>query len=149
MATRRTPLSPERVKALNLIEVEFHGKTAVRQQFSQLLKLYNDQASWKSEDPEVRKKILQDVDDQTAKLLKEIGEVLGYNFEGLEILRGGYYPEAFSAVEGQQESIRKFLVGLHEGTHALPTVLIDWRQLQKVSELSTDASPSQSSNGNE
>ena len=128
MATRRTPLSPERVQALNLVEVEFHGKKRVAREFKGLLKLYNDQPRWKSEDAEIKQRLLQEVDDQTASLLKEMGQVLGYDFEGLELLRGGYYPEAFSIIESEQEAIRHFLVGLHNGTRVLPTAVLDLRK---------------------
>lgn len=139
MTSRRTPLSPERVQALNLIEVEFFGKQAVLNRFSDLLEVYNDQVRWKSEDSDVRTSVLQEVDDKTVLLLQEMGRVLGYKLENLTLLRGGYYPEAFSQIELQQNEIREFLVGLKKGSLYLPTALLDVRHPQKMLEEAQEA----------
>ncbi|WP_371038569.1 DUF6680 family protein [Rhodosalinus sp. FB01] len=127
MSTRRTPLSPERVQALNLVEVEFYGQKKVIAKFQELLKVYSDQVRWKSADETVQRALLQEVDDLTAQLLAEIGASLGYKLENLELLRGGYYPEAFTHLENQQAEIREFLVGLNNGQKALPIMLVDAR----------------------
>lgn len=134
MSTRRIPLSPERVKSLNLVEVEFSGKTGVLLKFDELLKIYNDQVKWTSSDEEIRRGVVSAVDDKTAELLKEIGAVLGYKLENLELLRGGYYPEAFSTIENQQLEIREFLVGLNNGSKVLPTAVLDVRHPEKLLE---------------
>lgn len=127
MTTRRNPLSPERVQALNLVEVEFHGKRKIIEKFQELLKVYGDHVRWKSDDEVVRKEVIQEVDDLTAKLLREIGLFLGYKLENLDLLRGGYYPEAFTVLEAQQAEIREFFAGLNKGSKALPTAVLDVR----------------------
>ena len=132
MTTRKTPLSPERVQALNLVEVEFSGEKGVMAKFTKLLETYNDQVRWKSEKVEIREAVVQEVDDRTAELLREIGCVLGYNLENLSLLRGGYYPEAFSILEQQQQEIREFFVGLKQGTKYLPTAVVDYRHPQNI-----------------
>lgn len=125
MATRRNPLSSERVQALNLVEVEFAKKKRVMDRFSDLLNTYNELHRWNSENRSVREAVVQEVDDKTALLLKEIGAVLGRKLENLDLLRGGYYPEAFSVLEHQQNEVRAFLLGLSSGNKAIPIVVHD------------------------
>lgn len=127
MATRKTQLSPERVQALNLVEVEFYGKSSVLAKFKSLIETYNDQQRWRSTDVAVLKAVNQEVDDRTVQLLDEMGKVLGYRLASLELLRGGYYPEAFSQLEYQQQQIREFLVGLNSGQKVVPTAVVDVR----------------------
>ncbi|MGH1367372.1 MAG: DUF6680 family protein [Maritimibacter sp.] len=132
MSSRRTPLSRERVQALNLVEVEFAGRKKVIERFKGLLEIYNDTARWKSEDVDVTKSVLTDVDDKTAKLLQEMGKSLGFKLDNLELLRGGYLPEAFNTLERQQDEIRRFLAGLSDGTKALPTAVTDLRHSEQL-----------------
>lgn len=134
MTTRRTPLSPDRVQALNLVEIEFAGKSRVLKLFSELLEIYNDQAKWRSDDENVHRAVIQQVDDKTAEMLREMGHVLGYKLENLKLLRGGYYPEAFSSLERQQMEIREFLLGLNSGAKAMPIAVVDVRHPEQLLE---------------
>jgi hypothetical protein len=124
MATRRSPLSPQRVEALNLIDVEFAKSHQTIFEFKKLVDLYNDTARWKSNDRDVRTQILQEVNDKTADMLNEMGKALGFNFESLELLRGGYAPEAFADIEDQQYQAREFLASLNRGTRAVPVIVV-------------------------
>ena len=131
MTTRRTPLSPERGQALNLVEVEFYRRRDVQDRFKDLLTTYNDQVRWKAEDENIRKLILQEVDDKSVQLLRAIGASLGYRLESLELLRGSYYPEAFSALENQQMEIRQFLASLNRG-RPINVAVLDVRHPEKI-----------------
>ncbi|PJI91643.1 hypothetical protein BC777_0475 [Yoonia maricola] len=139
MTTRRMVLSPDRVQALNLIEVEFSSYPKVMGKFRELLAVYNDVARWKSDDESVRKKVLEDVDDKTAELLGQIGKTLGYKLNDLDLLRGGYAPEAFGLLEQQQAEIREFLAGLNRGDRLLPVAVVDYRHSEKLLEQARDA----------
>ncbi len=134
MTTRKMVLSPDRVQALNLVEIEFAHDAGVMQKFRALLAVYNDLARWKSEDKAVRKAVLQDVDDKTAELLGQLGRALGYSLNNLELLRGGYAPEAFGILEQQQADIREFLTGLNRGDRVLPIAVVDVRHPEKMLE---------------
>lgn len=134
MTTRKTPLSAERVQALNLVEIEFSRNKLVMQKFRRLLETYNDHVRWRSDDEAIRRAVIQEVDDRTAELLGEMGAVLGYKMEDLDLLRGGYSPEAFSILEQQQREIREFFVGLNNGTRRLPTELTDVRRPEELLE---------------
>lgn len=139
MSTRRTPLSPERVQALNLVDIEFHKNMDVLAKFSMLLATYNDRVRWMSEDVGIRKAITDEVDDRTVLLLKEMGKTLGFKLENLDLLRGGYYPEAFKVLELQQNEIREFLVGLNQGTRVLKTAVIDVRYPPEILQQAREA----------
>jgi hypothetical protein len=43
MAWRRTPLSPDRVKALNMVEIEFHGVKSVETAYGELFRHFQTQ----------------------------------------------------------------------------------------------------------
>ena len=131
MATRRAQLSHERVVALNLIEIEFHGKPKVMKAFRDLIEIYNDADRWRSEDTAVRRKLLDDLDDKSVNLTSSIASVLGYRLDKLDILRGGYYPDAFGQQEEQQKIIREFLVGLRQGSLLLPVGVVDYTTAQR------------------
>ena len=134
MTSRKTPLSPERVTALNLVEIEFFRHARVLSKFRELLEIYNDLPRWESPDEATKQQTIEKVDDKSAELLGEIGRCLGYKLENLELLRGGYYPRAFSYVEQQQHSIREFLVALNEGRRSLPIAVVDYRHSEQILE---------------
>ncbi|MFN3663332.1 DUF6680 family protein [Yoonia sp.] len=134
MTTRKMVLSPDRVQALNLVEIEFSRDAQVMEKFRSLLAIYNDATRWKSDDELTRKAVLQDVDDKTAELLGQIGKALGYRLNDLELLRGGYAPEAFGILEQQQYDIREFLTGLNKGDRVLPIAVVDVRHPEKLLE---------------
>ena len=57
---------------------------------------------------------------------------LGYKKDALEILQGGYSPIAHGEIETDQMKIRKLFAGLHDGTMALPTAIVDYRHADKI-----------------
>jgi hypothetical protein len=127
MSTRRAQLSQERVAALNLIDIEFWDQKRVTQAFRELSAIYNDRARWQNADLDVRKALLEDLDDKSVRLVHEIARSLGHKYDQMDILRGGYYPEAFGIIEEQQAVIRDFLVGLRQGRLLLPVGVVDYR----------------------
>ena len=139
MTTRKMVLSPDRVQALNLVEIEFSSYPKVMAKFRELLAVYNDGPRWKSADEGVRQNVLEDVEDKTAELLGQIGKTLGYKLNDLELLRGGYSPEAFGILEQQQAEIRQFLVGLNNGQRTVPVAVTDYRHAEKVLQQALDS----------
>ncbi|ABV93439.1 hypothetical protein Dshi_1697 [Dinoroseobacter shibae DFL 12 = DSM 16493] len=117
-----------------MVEIEFYGEQEVSKKFSALLETYNDVGRWKSEDPDVRRRVFQDVEDQVADLLNELGRVLGYRLEQIKLLRGGYYPEAFSVRDVQEAEIREFIQQLKRGEKAVPIDVLDVRHPRKILE---------------
>lgn len=138
MSTRRAQLSQERVAALNLIDIEFWDHTAVTQSFRELSAIYNDRARWQNQDPNVRQGLLEDLDDKSVRLVHEIARSLGHKYKELDILRGGYYPEAFGVMEEQQAVIREFIVGLRQGKLLLPVGVVDYTKAATPPEVGED-----------
>ena len=100
MATRRAQLTTEHVTALNLIEIDFRGKQEVL-------------AAWKeyfanlATDPTNEAAIKRAYADRPAaltKLLHAIAKVVRYDIEQLDIMAGGYTPQAvYDNFQRQQE----------------------------------------------
>ena len=139
MTTRRSPMSPERVQAINLTEIEFFRVPKVIAAFKELVAVYNDTARWQSEQEAVRQRVLQDVDDKTVKLLDAMGKSLGYQYDNLDLLRGGYIPIAFGILEDEQRQIREFLLELKDGSRGVPVDILDARHPSQLLEQARQA----------
>jgi hypothetical protein len=130
------------VNALNLVDIEFSDQPKVLSALRNLLAVYNDRNRWINENEVVRRQLLDDVDEKSVRLIQEIAKCLGYSFEQLDILRGGYYPEAFGLIEEQQKVVREFLVGLRAGQMFVPVAVLDYTQVQTNADRS-DGAPQQ------
>ncbi len=119
MANRKTPVNIDRMKALNLIEIDFVGNKSVLDAHRRLIQIYDDPIFQNAEGAELERLIVSS-QDAYANLVHEIAKSLGYNIPQLEALRGGYYPQAFEALEQQQFIIRDFIVRLNNGEASIP-----------------------------
>jgi hypothetical protein len=105
MAARRAPLSPDRVRALNMVEIEFHGVKSVETAYGDLFQHFHTPLTeanfvvWH----ETSRKL-------STKLLTEIATVLGYEMQQLDVLDGGYYPQGFADFDAEQQIVRKLLI---------------------------------------
>lgn len=100
MATRRAQLTTEHVAALNLIEIDFRGEdevlTAWKEYFANLGTDPNNEAAIK--------RAYVERPAALTKLLHAIAKVVGYDIEQLEIMAGGYTPQAvYDNFQRQQE----------------------------------------------
>jgi hypothetical protein len=115
MATRRTVVSAEHVSALNLIEIEFHG-------YRQVI------AAWKTYfqhlaagvDPKDSERVTRERRTLLAKLLYEMAKVMKIHIEQLDILEGGYVPQAAMDVEQQNQLIRRLFTEIISGDRTFP-----------------------------
>lgn len=139
MSTRKAQLHPDRIMALNLIDIEFAANSRVIGPFRELIKIYNDTERWKSEDAEARKRLFDDVDDASVRLIEAISKSLGYRYDNIDILRGGYYPDGLAVQEEQNRVIREFFVGMREGKLFLPVALLDARHPKQILEQAQEA----------
>jgi hypothetical protein len=122
MTYRATPLAPERVQALNMIDLEFRPNWLGRQSakdkavttaWHDLLDALNQGGGNLSE--AAQSTLNQRCEDLTTALLSALSRALGFNFTNVELKRGAYYPIGHGAREGLQLSImdnlRKVLAG--------------------------------------
>jgi hypothetical protein len=112
MATRRAALSPEKVTALNMVEIEFYGIRSVQDVHREVMAHINAPrplpAGW-----EDRHRTLM------TRLLSEIAKVLGYELQQLDVLEGGYYPQGLADIEVEQQAVRRALIEVLSGRRPL------------------------------
>ena len=113
--TGNARLFPDHVAALNLIEVEFRNDSDVRDAWKEHFKILC-QMGQPNVDP------MLSMEKSLAKLLQVMSRILGYEIEGLEILEGGYTPQAWDTRESDAEwkSIRRYVIALSSGEGVLP-----------------------------
>lgn len=103
MATRRATLAAERVTALNMVEIEFHGVAPVENAYRDVMRHINHARplpqNWGSEQLKL-----------VTRLMSEIGKSLGYELQQLDMLDGGYYPEGLADIEAEQQAVRRAII---------------------------------------
>ena len=114
MATRRVGISPDHVKSVNLVEVDFYGCKAVEAEWKTYKNHLNDNVrpedeAWRR----TKEKLL-------SKLLFEIAKLLKFNIPAIEIFEGGYAPSGWSHRDMRYTGALEYLHELREGTNTLP-----------------------------
>jgi hypothetical protein len=112
MATRRAILAPEKVKALSLLEVEFYGVKPVESAHQEVMKHINTPPPLPADWLDHHRRLL-------TKLLSEMAKVLNYDLQQLDVLEGGYYPQAFVDTELEQQALRRALIEVLSGNRPL------------------------------
>jgi hypothetical protein len=112
MATRRAPLSTEKVSALNMVEIEFYGLQSVQGAHRDVMAHINT-PPLKAEEWNARHRTL------LTKLLSEMAAVLSYKLQQLDMLEGGYYPQGLVDIETEQQAVRRTLIEVLSGSHPL------------------------------
>lgn len=145
MRTRRIPISPEHVGALNLVEIEFKDELEVLSAWKDLFVHFGTAHAEKDDE-----KFTADMDDKEKAtrqqkyherlhqerqklltlLLHAIAKVLKFKIEQLEIFEGGYVPQGWEDIELQQNAIRRFAVDLYLGRRVLPIGVLDYTQVK-------------------
>jgi hypothetical protein len=112
MATRRALVSPEKVTALNMVEIEFYGLPLVQDAYREVMIHINTPpplpAGWHD-----RHRAL------LTRLLSQMARALGYHLEQLDVLEGGYYPQSFADIGIEQQAVRRALIELLSGRRPL------------------------------
>lgn len=139
MRTRRSPIHPDHVGALNLVEIEFFGNDKVIRPLKDLMQHFANHQNRKPDeetkpdmDPAEVSRRDQKFDHRLGEerselrtiLLHAIAKHLGFNIEQLEIFRGGYTPQGWDNVEFEQSLIRQYFVDLYLGRKTIPIEVI-------------------------
>lgn len=121
MATRRSNVSQDHVAAINLVEVEFHGVKPVIEAWSAYLTHLNTRAGDALEHGNIwndrRSELL-------AVLLVKIAAHLGITKGEIEILHGGYAPQAWGIREDKLDAVQDYAIRLSEGKAVLPLSVV-------------------------
>jgi hypothetical protein len=149
MRTRRTPMIPEHVGALNLIEIEFAGKEKVLNAWRDLLTHFGMQHTRNPDEedsPTINEqergfrrhkfntRLFGERQRLLAKLLHAMAKTLRFKAEQLEIFEGGYTPQGWVDIDLQNFAIRDFVIDLALGRKMLPIGVIDYREARAVNE---------------
>lgn len=123
MATRGAILSSDHVQALNMIDLEFTGKTY--EGIRRIWKEYLDHlGALNSLDPEKKKELMpiwtSKSDDLLASLLQEMGNCLGYDFDKVHLKRGIYSPQGHADTDLENRAIRHLSLEILAGDRQLP-----------------------------
>jgi hypothetical protein len=126
MATRATSLSPGHVEALNLIDIEFRNNKPRERRVTNAWKVYLDNLSNKPEGDDETRAWATRNEDLLTRLLWEMGNCLGYDFDEVHIRRGAYIPIGLSNIEREWHFIRQAFVKVLGGETALPMRVTDF-----------------------
>jgi hypothetical protein len=118
MATRRSNVSQDHVAAINLVEVEFHGVKPVIEAWSAYLNHLNTKAETTSD--EHAKAWNDRRSELLAILLVKIAAHLGITKGEIEILHGGYAPQAWALRESKLDAVQDYAIRLSEGKAIVP-----------------------------
>jgi hypothetical protein len=103
MATRGTPISPVHVEALNLIDLEFAGRSEKHKQVRTRWKEYLDNLTRLEQDPQKQKEQLPAWSEKNqellANLLHDMGKAVGYDFDTVHLKRSAYTPLGHANME--------------------------------------------------
>ncbi len=142
MATRAVGLNPDRISALNMIQIDFAQHPKVLSAWTDLLKNFLL--------PEVHAEgdvaaMIRDRNNLSTRLLAEMAKVLKIKIDQLDILDGVYYPRGLVAMESEQEAIRKLFADIAAGKRALP--ILAYVQPAEAQQLSPEKQGADASRG--
>lgn len=127
MSTRATRLAQDHVAALNMIDIEFYGKTRFgkrnqsngEKKITNAWKVYNDHLNNKASEERIDAWIDKS-DELFTSLLYSMAQYLGYDFDEVQLKRDCYRPIAHGDIENEQHKLRQGLVAVLEGKKSIP-----------------------------
>ena len=147
MRTRRTPIVPDHVGALNLIEIEFAKDAEVIKCWKALLTHFGTNHSRREDEKQVQGMTPEQIaardtafygrlsDERQrllAKLLHAIARVLNFRAEQLEIFEGGYTPQGWFDVELENMAVRRLFAEISAGRRVLPIGVLDYTRVEDL-----------------
>jgi hypothetical protein len=120
MTTRATPIAPEHVQALNMIDVEFYDNKKIKELWKLMLDNFLNYP--KMDDPAFSTKLTSASEkskDQLIELLYVMAESLGYHFDKVHLKKEVYFPVGHGELLMDQEIIRKGFVEICSGTRPI------------------------------
>ena len=131
MSTRGATLLPAHVQALNMIDIEFHGKRKKNKKVVDAWRLYLDQLYSSPQDrkaADYKTKLeawTSKNNDMLDNMLFEMATSLKYNFDKVLLKRGAYFPTGYGEAELDHLTIRMGLVDLFLGLKYIPIRVVE------------------------
>jgi hypothetical protein len=145
MANRATHLAPERIQALNMIDLEFRPNkvgyqsskaNAVTSAWKLLLDEFTH-ADASSTDTATIAAWNRRCDDLSIDLLFALSNFLGFKFSKVELRRGIYYPRGHGETEAAQRAILSNLAKILSGQQSLPMAVTAFPASKEMADLQT------------
>ncbi len=140
MSTRAERLSRNHVQALNMIDIEFYGRRifGIRIQSPREKSVTN---SWKNYNQYLNEKDnyesldlwLKKGDEQFTKLLYEMSQAIGYDYDEVQLRQDCYRPEAHFTIENTQLEVLSGLAEVLNGNRSLPMSVTHFPVMQNPS----------------
>ena len=147
MRTRRQPVSPEHVGALNLVEIEFAKDERVRLAWKEYMKhlgtehhrrleetvsVTNSTEETENRNKKFWERIGTEREKLRSRLIYQMAKSLNFDVEQLEILEGGYTPQGWVDDDDEQRRLRRSIMTTLSGERPLPVFqvsnpeIFDW-----------------------
>lgn len=117
MAHRRNHSNPDRSEALNLAEVLFKDDQKVLSAWQAYMDKVNTEPP---SDIKQLEKLVQEANENYAKMLHAMANVLKIKIGEIDLMRGGYAPRSWENFEFESGLIRKYFIELLEGKRLIP-----------------------------
>lgn len=95
-----------------MVEIEFYRIQPVETAYREVMRHINQPAP-------LPPKWHENLSSLITKLLSEMGKVLGYELQQLDVLEGGYYPQGYADIEIEQQAVRRVLIEVLSGRRPL------------------------------
>ena len=119
MQFRGVPLSPERVGALNLIEIEFHDDKEILEAWNKVRDFFG---TAEPEGEVAQKEFFKERDREQMRLIELIALKLKVKLDRDDISKNAYAPVGWADFEHQQETIRHLLIEVLRGETSIQVV---------------------------
>lgn len=116
MRTRATGLAPEHVNALNAVPLEFPKEHKKYKKLTEAWRIYLDHLSSDANATGWAERRIE----LFGAMMQTMGELLGYQFDAVELKKDVYQPIAHGAAEIDANVIRQGLAALLKGDRPLP-----------------------------
>lgn len=128
MATRGARLAQEHVRALNMIEVTFYGKSEAERTSRErdVLAAWREYLDFLSDGAEMAPEVAGARRDELfVNLLEKMATDLGYQFDRVQLRKGAYFPVAHGRQETRNEELRDAAIAVFSGDRTLKVAVFD------------------------
>ena len=142
MATRAARLSPEHVRALNMIDMAFYGtkfwglhyQRPASKAVSRNWKAYFDSLSMDLTGftPDQHQRLLETRDDKFTDLLASMAVAQNYDFDKVHLKRNMYSPQLHADIDSDQRIIREGLARVLSGQSTIKMDVVNFPEAAQV-----------------
>lgn len=138
MATRASPESPEHVRALNMIDIEFYKEKEIINCWREHLDHMSTPLEKGASESDY-KAWLEKKTEYLVSLLYAISQFLGYDFDTVYIKKGVYLPNLYANERASQVELRSLMMMILSGQKALKIENIVEKSKEQAREITKNA----------